>query len=84
MTIHNASKLIKDINEKKDNWDEFSQFKMKGCSNLSVADLDTLTLYAETYIQSNGTGFPGLMSPMGDIEGVLEAYGIKATSNSWF
>lgn len=78
MTTKNAYKLIEDINQMKDNWDECSQIKMKGCSNLSISDLDTLELYAETYIQSNGFGFSGLMNPLGEIKDVLDAYGMKS------
>lgn len=75
--LRSAEKLIKDINSKITKWDERSQFTIKGVKNLSMSDLGTLQLYAETYIRSNGYGFPGLMKPRGDIAKVLESYGLK-------
>lgn len=71
----NAEKLIKDIDKKIRNWDERSQFKIKGVSNLSRADLDQMKLYAEFFIR-NGGSFSGLMKPMGSLKEVLDAYGI--------
>jgi hypothetical protein len=68
-----ANKLLKDIKSKKDKWNERSQFKIKGVGNLSMSDLDTLELYAETYI--NFGDLNSLMRPLGDILEVLKAYG---------
>lgn len=82
--IKNAEKLIKDIEKKILNWNERSQFRLKGIGNLSRADLDSLELYANTYIRSGGYGFPGLMKPMGSIAEVLEKYGITAHEYSYF
>jgi hypothetical protein len=78
--IKNALKLIGDIEKKKDNWDERSSFKIKSVGNLSVADLDTLKLYAQRYIQNASKGrpgFKGLMQPLGNIEKVLSKYGLE-------
>lgn len=71
-----VNNLIRDINNSRERWDEISQFTLKGVGNLSVSDLDTLELYAETYA-NNGGSFQGLMQPLGEIEQVLTAYGIK-------
>jgi len=75
-SIKNAQKLIQDIEKKISNWNERSQFRLKGVGNLSRSDLDDLELYANTYIHSGGYGFPGLMKPLGSIAEVLEKYGI--------
>lgn len=80
MTIQNANKLIKDINSKRKSWDERSSFEMKGVRNLSPADLDQIELYAETYVNSGGFGFTGLMDPLGEVAEVLNAYGLKSNS----
>lgn len=72
--IKNAEQLLNDINEKKKKWDERSQFKLKGIGNLSLSDMDTLELYATTYI-CNGS-FCGLLKPLGAIAEVLTKYNI--------
>lgn len=77
--VANAQKLLKDIDSKLSNWNERSQFRLKGVGNLSRADLDTLTLYAEAYIRSGGYGFPGLMEPRGSIKEVLDKYGVTSS-----
>ena len=82
--VKGAEKLLKDINKKIAKWNERSQFTIKGVKNLSMSDLGTLQLYAETYIRSNGYGFPGLMKPMGDIAKVLESYGLVANYSYGF
>lgn len=82
--VANAQKLLKDIDSKLSNWNERSQFRLKGVGNLSRADLDTLTLYAEAYIRSGGYGFPGLMEPLGEIREILEKYGITANQYAYF
>lgn len=71
-----AEKLIQDIDNKIRDWDEYSQFKLKGVGNLSVSDMDRLKLYAETYIR-NGGNFRGLMTPLGDNAKILKAYGLS-------
>lgn len=75
-----AVKLINEIEKKISNWDEKNNFTIKGVKNLSISDLDTLKMYANAYIDSNGFSFNGLMEPLGDIKKVLDAYGIKAES----
>ena len=82
--VVNAQKLLKDIDSELSNWNERSQFCLKGVGNLSRADLDTLTLYAEAYIRSGGYGFPGLMKPLGEIREILEKYGITANQYAYF
>ncbi len=74
--INSAKKLIMDIDKKFNGWDERSCFKLKEVKNLSVADMEVLKLYAETYIQSGGQGFPGLTEPKGSIKEVLVKYGL--------
>lgn len=75
--MKNAVKLINDIKGKIKNWNERSSFTLKGVKNLSISDLDTLQMYAEAYISSNGYGFDGLMEPLGNIKKVLDAYNIN-------
>ena len=72
--MNGVNKLISDVNKKLRNWNERSNFTLKGVRNLSPADLDTLVLYAENY--DGYGGFNGLMKPVGDIAEVLKAYGL--------
>ncbi len=74
--MEKAKKLIKEIDNKITNWNERSQFTIKGVKNLSRSDLDTIVLYAETFIKFGGNGFPGLMKPRGNVEQVLSIYEI--------
>lgn len=60
--------LLKDVKKAIANWDERSQFVLKGVRNLSMSDMGTLELYAKT-------GGKGLMKPIGDVGKVLEKYG---------
>jgi hypothetical protein len=76
-----AFTLIKDVKKKLDTWDERSQFKMKGVGNLSRSDLDSLVLYAQAFVRSNGQGFDGFMEPRGDIAKVLKGYGMIKEEN---
>lgn len=69
-----SNKLIQDIDKKIRNWNERSQFKIKGVSNLSFSDLEMLKLYAEENIRRGDISH--LMEPRGGIAGVLKAYGI--------
>ncbi|MFW6015515.1 MAG: hypothetical protein ACOCRK_03695 [bacterium] len=74
--IKGANKLLKDIKKKKDNWNERSCFTIKGVKNLSVADLDTLELYATVFLQNGGYNFYGLMKPLGSVKEVLDKYNV--------
>lgn len=76
MSIRDAERLLEVIDLKLASWDERSQFKLGGVGNLSRSDLDTLQLYAETYINNGGRGFEGLMKPLGDIRLVLEKHNL--------
>jgi hypothetical protein len=69
--------LIKDIKKKRDEWDERSQFKLKGVGNLSRSDLDDLDLYACACLDNGGYSFSPYRDPSGDIKKILDAYGIK-------
>ena len=69
-----AEKIIRDIDNKIDNWNERSMFTIKGVKNLSMADLDTIKLYAQTYARYES--FDGLMQPRGSVKEVLQAYGL--------
>lgn len=71
----NTKKLLNDLNRKIKNWDERSCFTIKGVSNLSMSDIETIMLYAQHY-ELHGSFF-GLMEPRGDIKKVLGAYGIQ-------
>lgn len=70
-----AHELLKEIEKKRRNWDERSQFKIKGVGNLSCSDLDIIQLYTETYIQSGN--LMALMRPLGGVAQVLKAYDIE-------
>lgn len=72
--MHKAKVLITDIQLKKMNWNERSQFIIDNVKNLSMSDLDTLTLYAETYLKYGF--FKNLMEPRGAIKTVLAKYGL--------
>lgn len=63
-------KLLKDIQKKKDDWDERSCFQMKGVKNLSYADLGMLEMYAKT-------GGAGLRKPLSEVGEVLAKYGYE-------
>lgn len=80
--MSNVEKLKRDINKKFANWNERSSFTMKGVKNLSVADLDSIILYAEQYEKCGS--FRGLMQPRGGVKAVLDAYDIKDNSSSLF
>ena len=70
-----AEKLLKDIENQFNKWDERSQFKMCGVGNLSVSDLETLEYYAEEYL-NRGT-IDHLSKPLGGLDKILESYGIQ-------
>lgn len=71
-----SEKLIKDIKTKILNWNERSQFKIKGVGNLSKSDLDTLTMYAENAIRNPHNPEGGFMPLRGGVREVFIAYGI--------
>lgn len=73
--MDNAKKLIKDVDKKIDNWNERSQFKMKGIGNLSFSDMETLKLYAEEKLRYGNIN--NLLKPMGNIAEVLKTYNIE-------
>ena len=73
--IKNAEKMIEIIEKKKKKM-EYRTSTLKGVSNLSRSDLDSVILYARTFIRSGGTGFPGLMEPRGTTEELLQKYSI--------
>lgn len=68
----NAYKCIADVEKKIRDWDERSNFTLKGERNLSRADMDVIRLYAETYITYGY--YQGLMKPLGSIKNVLDSY----------
>lgn len=70
----NIQKLKSDVKKKLDNWNERSNFTLKGVKNLSRSDLDTIELYADT-IERQGN-YNGLMKPLGAVAQVLQAYNI--------
>lgn len=73
--MQKAEKLITEIEKAKRNWNERTMFKIMGKGNLSNSDLDTLKLYAETYIIQGNTY--GLMKQYGDIGEILTECGIQ-------
>lgn len=78
--MKNAEKLLKDIEKALKTWNEYDSFSLKGCSNLSLSDLDSLKLYASQYIANKGKSFSPYATPLGDIGDVLDAYGITVSS----
>lgn len=81
--VKQAKLLLADIRKKLDRWNERSQFVIRGVNNLSRSDLDTLQLYAETFIENNGYGFQGLMRPLSGVKAVLDKYGIVEQINNY-
>ena len=71
----NAQELLKDIEKRMNNWDERSQFKMKGVGNLSFSDMESIKLYAQEYLRQGNIN--NLMTPLGGVGEVLFKYGIK-------
>ena len=72
--MDNIKKLRQDIKKKLDNWNERSNFTLKGVKNLSKSDLDTIELYADI-IEKQGN-YNSLMKPLGAVAQVLQAYNI--------
>lgn len=73
--LMSAIALLSTIRSKRENWDERSNFKIKGVSNLSNSDLDTLEMYAQCIYQ-HGTYQGRLMQPYGGVGDVLKEYGL--------
>ena len=73
-----AKKLINDVDKKIRNWNERSQFKIKGVGNLSYADMESIKLYAEEFLKRGNINH--LMEPLGAKKEVLAKYGIEKTS----
>lgn len=73
--LMNAIKLLSTIRSKRENWDERGSFNIKGVSNLSSSDLDTLEMYAQC-IYRHGTYQGRLMQPYGGVGDVLKEYGL--------
>lgn len=69
-----VDKLISDINNQLDNWDERSLFSLKNVKNITRADMDMILMYAESFKEQGS--FSGLMEPFGNIKKVFEAYNI--------
>lgn len=74
--IENAEKLIKDVKRKIQN-SEYRGVTMKGVRNLSRSDLEMTILYAEAFVDSGGYNFGSFMSPRGNVEDLLKAYGLE-------
>lgn len=83
MAIKNAEKLVKEVTNKIRN-SEYNTVTMKGVRNLSRSDLESAVMYAETYINSGGYSFTGLMNPVGNVKELLDKYDVKVTNDySW-
>lgn len=74
--MSNSEKLIKTIEEKLNKWNERNTFTIKGISNLSRSDLDTILLYVNAYKRSGEKDFGDLMEPKGYVGDVLEKFQI--------
>lgn len=47
--MENAKTLLKDITNLRSNWDEYSNFRLKGVSNLSLSDIDTINIWQRVH-----------------------------------
>ena len=72
--VKQAMKLKKVVVEKI-NTNEYNLVKVSGVS-LSRSDLDSLEMYSDQLIQTNGLNFGNFMTPRGNIKKVLDSYGI--------
>lgn len=79
--MKNVENLIKLIEKKRRDWDERSQFKIKGVGNLSVSDLDSIEHYAKTFLQTGRIN--NLLTPRGGVGEVLKIYGIEKKEFGW-
>ena len=73
--MDNAKKLLSDVRGKLKNREDTRTTTLKGVKNLSISDLQTLELYAETII-NNGYYTGLLMKPLGYVGEVMEKYGL--------
>lgn len=80
--MSNLEKLTKTIETKLDKWNERSTFTIKGVSNLSRSDLDTILLYINAYKRSGEKDFGDLIEPRGYVGDVLEKFQITIKSKS--
>ncbi len=80
MTIQKASKLIQEVKKKRMQV-EYNVGTFKGVKNLSVSDLDSIVMYAEKYIENGGTGFSGMLRPLGEVKIVLDKCGLVEQNN---
>lgn len=74
--IKGSKKLKKDIETKILKWNERSSFKIKGIGNLSMSDMDTLTMYADNAIKYPENPEKGFMPLRGGLREIFIAYGI--------
>ena len=80
MTIQKAIKLVQDVQAKRMKV-EHNVGTFKGVKNLSVSDLDSIVEYANQYISNGGTGFSGMIQPMGEVKEVLDKCGLVEKNN---
>lgn len=73
--------LRSDIDNLLDKWNERSNFKIAGVSNLSRSDLDSILLYVDSW---DGSRFRGLMRPLGAVATVLKAYGMEQKTTGFY
>lgn len=67
--------LLNSVENCRRKWEERKQFEIVGVKNLSMSDLDTIELYAET-IQRTGS-ILGLMQPLGNVKLVFDKFNIN-------
>lgn len=73
--MENAKKLLADVRKKLNFREDARTTTLKGVKNLSVSDLQTLELYAETIIRE-GRYTGSLMKPLGGVGEVMGKYGL--------
>lgn len=79
--MENAKKLLADVRKKLQFREDARTVTLKGVKNLSISDLETLELYAQTIIK-NGQYTGLLMKPLGGVGDVMEKYGL-VEKTSW-
>jgi len=73
--MENAKKLLADVRKKLNYKQDAHTVTLKGVKNLSISDLETLELYAQTIIR-NGHYTGILMKPLGEVGQVMKKYSI--------
>lgn len=73
--MKNAEKLLTDVRKKLNSKQDARTVTLKGVKNLSVSDLETLELYAQTIIR-NGRYTGILMKPLGGVGEVMAKYNL--------